>query len=786
MRLKFSLFIAILLTFCSYCIAIEKNPTANNGQIDLRNTNLSNKVALDGQWAFYWNQLIYPTTTSAGKAQLVNFPVKWNNLIIDGKKLPSFGYATYKLTILLPKSKDIYKITMPDVYCAYRLYLNGVMVAENGKVGKTPATFVPHWQYKAFDIPAGIDTAKLILQISNFEHVNGGIKNVIYIGKKTTIELERRRSEAIDLLLTGCLFMGGLFFLGLYLLGNRDKAILLFSLYSIVYSYRIMGVGNYVLHTIMPTLDWYVTVRIEYISLFLSIGLFGLYTRYLYPLEINKLVVKIMCGICLLFSLATLVLPAYYFTQLINPFLVVTVFCIIYTLCIYILSYLKKRNGSGYAMLSSIAMMSIFAISLLHYWNLVPQLQGVTFAAYIGFFFLQSLILSFRVSYQLKKSREQAEQGLIAKSEFLSTMSHEIRTPLNSVIGMSHLLLENNPRKDQIEQLDLMLFSANNLLGIVNDILDFNKIEAGKIQLDYTEIDLVEIIKNIVAGHQNEAHTKGIKLRTEIDDPISSKILLGDPTRIFQVITNLVHNAIKFTKRGYVEVSVKTVAENSANITLKIQVKDTGIGISREKQDIIFDRFTQADSSTSRSFGGTGLGLAISKRILELQSSSLKVMSEEGKGAVFYFIQTFQKIDAHHEHSIVQNIVKKDEQQLNGTSILLVEDNDLNIMVAKSFLQNWGAGVDVAKNGQEALELLDVQKHQLILMDLNMPIMDGYTAAKRMRELGIDIPIVALTANNKKDIEKQVISFGMNDIIAKPFLPDELFQKVIQYIKISN
>lgn len=766
-------------------------PRAKAGVIDLREQNLNKKIALDGEWTFYWNQLVDPLDSIPRKGLNVEFPLKWNDLTVNGKKLPAFGYATYKLTILLPQTKEVFRIDMPDVYCAYRLFLNGKEVAANGKVATNAKDFEPHWQYRAFDLPEGITQATLILQIANYVHSKGGIKDQIYIGEKKEIELERQREEAIDLLLTGCLFMGGMFFIGLYLMGNRDKAILLFSLYSIVYSYRIIGVDNYELHTVLPDLPWGLAVRLEYITLFLGIGLFGLYTRYLYPLDLNKNIVNLLCGICLLFSLSTIVLSPYYFSQLINPFLVVTVFCIAYTLYIYAIAYKRKRTGSNYALLSAVALMLVFAITLLYYWTLIPRLQFVSFCGYISFFFLQSLILSHRVSFQLKKARSQAEQGLIAKTEFLSTMSHEIRTPLNSVIGMSHLLLKNDPRPDQVDQLDIMLFSANNLLGIVNDILDYNKIEAGKISFERTEMDIVAIFKNVLAGLQNYAQEKGIELRFKSDQPFNHK-LLGDPTRIFQVITNLVHNAIKFTPNGYVEVSMETLNQSAEEITLKVQVKDTGIGISKEKQKIIFDRFTQADSSTSRSFGGTGLGLAISKRILELQNSELKVLSEEGEGAVFYFVITLAKAPHQLQKNevlsekpeIIQNsFVKENIKRFAGLSILLVEDNSLNVLVAKTFLQNWGASVDVATNGLEAIQKLDEKKHHLILMDLHMPVMDGYEATEKIRAKGIDLPIIALTANIKDDIEERVIQVGINDIIVKPFLPDDLYHKILLFTK---
>lgn len=793
--MKHCLWSVVFLSLCAPLVGyaqIGPVPKAKAGVMDLRQYRLDEKIPLDGEWTFYWNKLVQPLDTVPPKGMVVDFPAKWNDLSINGKQLPAFGYATYQLKLLLPKTDRVFRIDMPDVYCAYRLFLNGKEVATNGKVATNAKDFIAHWQYRAFDIPEGMTSATLTLQIANYVHSKGGIKDQIYIGTKEVVELERAREEAIDLLLTGCLFMGGMFFIGLYLMGNKDKAILLFSLYSIVYSYRIIGVDNYELHTVLPDLPWNLAVRLEYITLFLGIGLFGLYTRYLYPLDLNKMVVNALCAICLLFSASTLVLSPYYFSQLINPFLVVTVFCIAYTLYIYTIAYKRKRTGSNYALLSALALMVVFAITLLYYWTLIPRLQFVSFCGYISFFFLQSLILSHRVSFQLKKARLQAEQGLVAKTEFLSTMSHEIRTPLNSVIGMSHLLLKNSPRPDQAEQLDIMLFSANNLLGIVNDILDYNKIEAGKISLERTEIDIVAIVKNILAGLQNYAQEKGIELKLRQPEPIQTK-LLGDPTRIFQVITNLVHNAIKFTPKGYVEVSIDEIGQTEESLTLKIQVKDTGIGISKEKQTIIFDRFTQADSSTSRSFGGTGLGLAISKRILELQNSTLKVISEEGQGATFYFELTFAK--ATHQHysndksyeqkpKILGNsFADEKEKPFAGLSILLVEDNALNVLVAKTFLQNWGAEVDVANNGLEALNLLDERKHHAVLMDLHMPVMDGYEATEKIRAKGISVPIIALTANIKDDIEDRVIQVGINDVIVKPFLPDDLYHKIKLFTK---
>ncbi len=357
----------------------------------------------------------------------------------------------------------------------------------------------------------------------------------------------------------------------------------------------------------------------------------------------------------------------------------------------------------------------------------------------------------------------------MAKSDFLSNMSHEIRTPLNSVIGLSHILLENHPREDQKEQLSVLLFSANNLLNIVNDILDYNKIEAGKINFEYIDMDLVKVFQDLLAGLKTIADEKGIELILEKDPAFTSRII-SDPTRISQVVGNLLQNAIKFTRKGHVKLVIKQEKLSKQHVTLTIRVEDTGIGIAAEKQKLIFDRFTQADTSTSRSFGGTGLGLSICKKILDLQGSQLQLRSESGTGSVFFFTQTFPVSQAFNFNQEEQVVEIEKGRPLSGVWMLMAEDNELNVLVAKTFLEKWGAHIDVAVNGEEAVKKLDLQKHKLVLMDMHMPVMDGYEAMQRIRkELKmIDLPIIALTAKAMAGDRDKCIQAGASDYITKP------------------
>ena len=386
-------------------------------------------------------------------------------------------------------------------------------------------------------------------------------------------------------------------------------------------------------------------------------------------------------------------------------------------------------------------------------------------------------------SEELMIAKDTAEAATKAKSEFLSTMSHEMRTPLNAVIGLTHYLMLEKPREDQLKNLKILDFSAQNLLALVNDILDFNKIEAGKISIEKVDFSLKEIIDGISHSLELKADEKNIDLFFLIDPEIPD-LLVGDPIRLSQILNNLIGNAIKFTEKGSVTVEIKLEELATDACRIHFSIKDTGIGIPEEKIDYIFETFTQASSDTTRKFGGTGLGLAITKRLLEVHGSEIQVKSKEGEGSVFSFSLTYAKAAGQPPVKQKSNF---EEKALQGIHILIVEDDSINVLLAESFLNKWGALTDTAENGRVAVERVREKYYDLVLMDLQMPEMDGYQASEAIRALEGDyfktVPIIALTAGATTDIREEVLAKGMNGYMTKPFNPEELFSVICECVK---
>lgn len=383
-----------------------------------------------------------------------------------------------------------------------------------------------------------------------------------------------------------------------------------------------------------------------------------------------------------------------------------------------------------------------------------------------------------RVEQELIKAKEQAEASMKAKDQFLSMVSHELRTPLNAVIGMTHLLLQEEPREDQLQQLKTINTSGQYLLALINDILDFSKIEAGKIAIDPINFNFHQLINDLEQTFFYNAQEKNIKFFIEID-PAIPRALIGDPVRLNQVLVNLVGNSIKFTDVGFVKLDVSALSDDDGVFHLKFTITDTGIGIPEDKLAAIFEKFEQVEGPNKR--GGTGLGLAITKNLIDLMGGMIHVESELGKGSEFTFdlyFSTGEEEELEESASAAHNII----DNLDQLQVLLVEDNKINQLVAAKFLKQWKIQFDIADNGKQAIGLAQSKRYDIILMDLQMPELDGESAAIEIRnnEGYSHVPIIALTAASLESKER-VYKAGMNDFLIKPFNPVELYNKLKKY-----
>ena len=398
--------------------------------------------------------------------------------------------------------------------------------------------------------------------------------------------------------------------------------------------------------------------------------------------------------------------------------------------------------------------------------------------------FFQDITQLHNLETQLEKSKQIAENALNLQTMFLANISHEIRTPINGILGFTELLQNTKLNHEQLDYLQSIKISGNNLIKIVNDILDSTKIEAGLIELENIPFNIASIIKDTVKTFIPLAHSKNIQINTTVENNLPETVF-GDPTRLFQIINNLINNALRFTKNnGKVSVYASVIQKNETNCVVKFNVIDNGIGIDKDKIETVFDKFIQEDSSTTRNYGGSGLGLSIVKKLVELHKGSISVTSEKNIGSTFTFYISYNLTD---QNSFTLDVMQPTAKVLSNKKILLVEDNEINQKLTSTILTLEGAKVTVANNGEVALQLLQNLNYDLILMDIQMPVLDGISTTIIIRkELICNTPIIAMTANVITGEKKVCLKSGMNDYISKPFNAGDLIKIINKHIANST
>ena len=380
---------------------------------------------------------------------------------------------------------------------------------------------------------------------------------------------------------------------------------------------------------------------------------------------------------------------------------------------------------------------------------------------------------------ELILAKEKAEKASNARADFLSTVSHELRTPLNAINGIAHLLLEEKPKKSQMQYLESLQFSGNYLTTFINDILEINKIDSNKAQIENIPFNLKLLLEKIQSSLKELASANNNNFSFKIDSNIPD-YLIGDPTKLSQILMNLINNALKFTHNGDVIVISNLNSLEDKKASISFEVKDSGIGIPEDKLETVFDSFSQGSVDINRKYGGTGLGLTIVKKLVGILGGEIKLKSIVGQGSSFLFELPFDECEK--PLKVPRKSIKFNDIDLIDKNILVVEDNKINQMISKKMLENKGIHCQIIDNGEDAIKIAESQKFDMILMDVHLPGINGTIATKKIREFDKKTPIIALTAISLNENRKMLLSFGMNDVITKPFIPDDFYATIAKYI----
>jgi len=634
-RFTILLTVAMSFTTCTKTYSGKQQPLAKKGILDLRGWDFDKDgpVKLDGEWEFYWEKLLYlddfRNEKSIAKTGLIALPSVWNGYLVNDKKLTYEGFATFRITILPANLEKVIAVKTEAIGTAFRLYANGELVAANGRVGSKATDSEPRFLPVTSTFPGASERIELILQVSNFHYIKGGPWTSLYFGSARSIRERRETGLVLELFLFGCLSIMGIYHFGLFLSRRKEKSTLYFGLLCLLIALRILLTGEKYLIHIFPYISWSMALRIEFLDLYLTLPVFVLFCRAVFPQENLKYLARFFLVTGCIFPAITVFAPALLYSKIAPAFQILTLLFLIYFIYLLVISLIRRRAGSAIFLAGSTGLIMTVCNDILHF-------NGIIHTGYYGpfgllvFIFSQAAVLSSRFSgafFTVEKLSDELMRLGDIKDKFLSNLSHELRTPLSIVYGYSEILAEDLPEGDLKSHSKEILHQSDKLRENLNDLMLVTEIESVP-GIERKTMHLANILKRIETELKIAIEKNHITVKNNIPE---QTILKADESYITSALYNIFKNGIVYNSRG----GILTINAGQQNSTLTIEFSDTGPGIPIAAQLRIWEKFYRADSSLTCEVSGVGLGLFIAKRIIELHAGSIR-FETGGEGTTFF------------------------------------------------------------------------------------------------------------------------------------------------------
>ena len=788
---------ALAALFLVFILAIEWRNTglhAENGVLDLQSwePEQNSSLSLTGGWDFYWSRYVTYRDIESGAPTpdiTANVPGAWNSYKIDGENLPGFGYGTYALKVVNAHPGQPMALRIPAFSTAYELYVDGKLLASNGKIGTDREHYLPGSKPQMVEFTPAGQSFEIIVQVANFAYIQGGMLYAVSMGTPEQILAMDKGVSNRDTFLLSALAIMAFYNMAIFLMRREDRSGLYSVLMCVLMAGRTVISGDALIYRLIPSVSFAAVMAIDYITLSWFPVSVAFIVEELFMGKNSKKFRRVAFGYAAVITFTTLLTPVHIYSGMIviieAALLLISVYCHV----ILAKAFLRGKRDALFVLLAGLALI-VCAIDDILVQNNASEL------GYVGILFMQSFVLALRFTESYKNVNTLSEKLLkldAVKDEFLTNTSHELRTPLNGILGITEAMLKGSEGElsgGQRQNLSIIASSSRRLANLIGDILDYSKLKNGDILLNLRPIYIQGPINTVVNVFRQLNCSKEMEIISETSGELPP--VLADENRLVQILYNLIGNAVKFTVRGCVKLSVRKTGDK-----LEICVSDTGEGIPEDKLDGIFKSFEQVDTSLTRRHGGTGLGLPITKHLVELQDGRIWVESTPGAGSRFYFtLPVSNTAPAEPEvlhgkaepDTAVQELSAylgeqpfRDETSEGSAKILVVDDDALSLQAAAGILRLGGYGVATVGGGKEALnELGRHSDYSLVILDAMMPEMSGFDVCRKLRERWpvFELPVLMLTARAATGDIVMGLEAGANDYLPKPFEPEELLARV--------